>query len=343
MHESSSPRFRFGNLARGLSGLSRGGSGEDVVCGQRPDGQPCRNVGGAAPWLTAHCKACSPSWAICLGDVGAIDGTFWLLAVGCDMKRIHRVPLHRGQELVVLLVALIFLLSLAAIHLFPPLLDSSVAQTVDYARLDKVTDVATLAVWLGCIVVQWLKHGCAMASWLAESLKQCFRQPHAPVVLHCATQSNSLPAWAVITACKLVLPWVVYPSSSLGIQPVYYALIAWHSAVALLTLLLITLSLNPKLPGSPASYKLGRDTESTAAHEHVGATGDESGWVGRRTSSLRPMSLRTASLRHLMPKPKRKVRILEDTREMSDGRCTSPRPGGQMTICTESNLASANV
>lgn len=236
---------------------------DSVVCGRRPDGQECRDVGGDAPWLRSGSSRCSSStWAVRLGDLGAIDGTFWLLAVGDDVKRVHRVPMRRSTEMVWLLVCLLVILSLAHARIFAAVLYAP----IDYELIDQVTDIASVAMWVGLVVGQWLMHGCTMASWLVQHAAQCCSTDASPsgAILHCVTHSDSLPAWASLTACKLIMPWLSFPSSSLSLGPLYYGLALWHSAVAVLTLLLIALGLTPSLPRSTALYCLGGSARQTA-------------------------------------------------------------------------------
>ena len=270
------------------------------------------------------------------------------------MKRIHHVPIRRNMEFAGLLGAALLLGLLAESQRIPLALGTSFARSVDYALIHQVTDIILIVLWLGFVVEQWLTHGCAIACWLLESAKHwCSTQPRT-VMLHCATQSNSLPAWAVMTACKLIIPWPVLPSSISGLGPLYYGLVTWHSVLATLTFFLVALSLNPQLPWSSASCRLGEIAESEARQVNTVTikrreTLSDVNRTSRMPSSIRTMAARTGH--RFLPTAKRKVRIIEQMCQRSDERSGSDcapmgspsHYDGGMVMCAQPSMVHTNV
>ena len=262
--------------------LRRSGS---ETCGTRPDGKPCRDVGGTAPWLSSGSSECQAGWVVKLADVKAIDSVYWLFVTGDDVKRVHRVALGVSYELIVMLLLARILLAIAETRRVVTALE----WTEDVAHIDLVGDLLLVALWIGLVVLQWLLHGSAIACWLVE------RSVSRSAKLHCATPPSSLPAWGSLTICKLALPFAGRPNSSLVnvLGPTYYVLIVWHSILAVLSLFVIVNSVTPSLPWSTANHKLGRadsrehapSTPTSVVRFHMGRA--KSGRTSERASARR--------------------------------------------------------
>ena len=154
------------------------------------------------------------------------------------------------------------------------------AEPIAWRHLNLVTDVLTLCLWLLTALLQWALHGCAVACWLRTRVGRCCGQLDErrapPAVLHCATQTASLPAECLLTLAKLVLAQLAKPTA-MPIRVTFYAVVAWHSTFAILTGQDRACTLR-WMPGSTANYALGG--KSSEAHEAPSTTllpGNETG------------------------------------------------------------------
>ena len=220
-----------------------------VVCGQRPDGQSCREVGGCSPWLSGMENDCSPGWEVRLGDIGCLNGTYWLLVRRGEILRVHRSPYRHVDESVAFCWLLVLLMVVGNLDRIWTLAGFG----MDLRTIGLLEDYTILFVWVLLCVAQWSGYGCAIACWFVTlithpSSKGCYR-------LHCTTPSSTLQSWALLTFLKFVLPWLAYPNNPSLLRAFrVLALVHWISVI--LVSIIVTWSVIPCLPGSTANHIL---------------------------------------------------------------------------------------